>query len=656
MQDVIIQNKVIHRQHAHETHRVEAWGRDSVRVRITLNAEFDDRLSVLLPPPSCEVQTTESDKRVTLRNGKLVVEMDITGRLTFRHAETGRLLCEEVPMRQPSRHLLGRNFRPLSSQDYATSYELKAQAGERFYGLGEHANGLLDQKGCVYELYHHNTSFNIPFTVSSRQYGFLWNCPAVGTVELGMNRTRWTAHRAKQIDYWVTTGDSYADIMEHYAEATGNPPLLPEWAAGFWQSKLRYKTQQEVLDVARGHRERGLPLDVIVIDYFHWTHNGEWRFDPVAFPDPRAMTEELARMGVKVLISFHPYVTKACETWYPLYAGGMLAYGERSHDHAHTYMSDRDRAGEPAVPTYLIDPTNPSTRAYVWDRAKAGYYDHGIKLFWLDSTEPGVYSYPDRIRFHLGNGEEMISLFPYSHAQGFYEGLKAAGETETLTLCRAAYAGSQRFGAAVWSGDIDATFEEFRNQITAGLNVVMSGIPWWHTDTGGFNRHPGDDDMYAELIVRWFQYSVFSPILRIHGNSYDTEIWKERAEVYAILKDYLELRYRLKPYILEQMRLAHEKGTPPMRPLFFDFPYDAVAHQIADEFMFGPDLLVAPVAAMGARQRGVYLPSGRTWQNVWTGATDVGGQTIDVAAPLTQIPVFVPAGSKLATLFAEGHL
>ncbi len=649
MQDVRIEDGVIVRQHARERHQVEAWGADSVRVRISMNPTFDDRLSVLLPQESVAVDVTDTERQVTLRNGKLLVEMDITGRLTFRHADTGALLCEEVAMNQPSRPQLGRNFRPLSSQEYATSLELVAQADERFYGLGEHPNGLFDQKGCVYELVHQNTTFNIPFAVSSRRYGFLWNCPAVGTVELGTNRTRWTSERSVQIDYWVTAGDSFGDIMAHYAEATGKSPMMPEWAAGFWQCKLRYKTQVEVMEVARGHVERGVPLDVIVIDYFHWTHNGEWKMDTDAFPDLDGLTAELAKMGIRVMVSFHPFVSQQSETWYPLYAGGMLIENERSPHHQQTYMRDRD--GLPPEPTFVIDQTNPATRAYVWNRAKQGYYDHGVKIFWLDSTEPGSYCYPDRMRFHLGTGDAMISYFPYAHAQGFYEGMKAAGETEILTLCRAAYAGSQRFGAAVWSGDIACTFEELQNQITVGLNVSMSGIPWWHTDTGGFNREMTDDDTYAELLVRWFQYSTFTPILRIHGNNYETEIWKERPAVYATLKAYLLLRYRLKPYILEQMQLAHEQGTPPMRPVFFDYPDDQVMYGLGDQFLFGPDLLVAPVAEMGARSRSVYLPAGQDWVNVWTGRKHDGGQALDVEAPLEQIPVFATAGAAVVDCF-----
>jgi alpha-D-xyloside xylohydrolase len=407
------------------------------------------------------------------------------------------------------------------------------------------------------------------------------------------------------------------------------------------------------MEVAREFVKRGLPIDVLVIDYMHWSHNGEWKVDTEVFPDWKGMNEELAKMGIRTLVSFHPFVSRFSETFYPLLSGGMMVQNERSGEHWQTEMRDRD--GQPPVVTYLIDSTNPATREYVWDRAKTGYFDLGTKLFWLDSTEPGTYNYPDQMRFHLGNGEAMISLFPYYHAMGFEEGLRQAGETEILTLCRAAYAGSQRFGAAVWSGDIEATFEEFRNQITAGLNVSMSGIPWWHTDTGGFNRHAGDEETYAELLVRWFQYSVFTPMLRIHGHGYDTEIWKERQDVAEILASYLHLRYRLRPYILEQMRVAHEKGTPPMRPLFFDFQNDQKAYEPEDVFLLGPDLVVAPVTEKGTRQRSVYLPKGARWVNVWTSEEIEGGQSLCVEAPLERIPVFARAGSRVLDCFQESQ-
>jgi alpha-D-xyloside xylohydrolase len=246
------------------------------------------------------------------------------------------------------------------------------------------------------------------------------------------------------------------------------------------------------------------------------------------------------------------------------------------------------------------------------------------------------------------------------HERGFYEGMHDAGETAILNLCRSAWAGSQRYGAAVWSGDINSTFEAFQAQVRAGLNMGLSGIPWWTTDIGGFYGGDPESPAFRELVIRWFQYSTFCPLFRLHGdrlvvsqepNMLNTggpnEAWSFGEEAYVIIKDLLFLRERLGPYILEQMQLAHQKGIPPMRPLFFDFPGDEACASIDDQFLFGPDLLVAPVLTEGARQREVYLPGGTTWADAWSGQTFTGGQHIVAEAPLERIPLYLRASAQL---------
>ena len=651
MQDVTIRNNTIHRQHAHESHRVEAWGQDSIRVRITLNAEFDDDIpGVLLPSDAGDPQVTESDELVTLRNGKIQVDMDIMGRLTFRNAETGEVLCEESEFKLPARPNLARRYRDLGGGQVAATLEMKANPGERFFGMGEHTDGLLDLKGCKLDLHHHNTTFNVPFAVSNRGYGFLWHSAACGTVEFAANRTEWSAAKTRQIDYWVTAGDSYADILERYSEATGKPPMMPEWAAGLWQCKLRYKTSEEVLEAARGYKQRGLPIDIIVIDYYHWEHMGDWKVEEKYFPDLKALCDELADMGIRVMMSIHPTVTQKSENYYPMMAGGMLVRNAGKPGVMHRMQKDHGDDTE-LTPTGLWDPTHPEARKYVWDCVKNNYYDKGIRIFWLDAAEPGGNPDPgyDTMRFHAGDGEAVVNLYPNLYAKAFYDGMKACGEEDVVLLARAGYAGIQRYGAAVWSGDIYATFEVFRQQIVAGLNVSMSGIPWWNTDIGGFNKCL-DDETHNELLVRWYQYGVFTPIFRLHGNSYDTEIWTYPEPHCAIMREFLELRYRLRPYILDQMRLAHERGTPPMRPLFFDYPEDPSTYDITDAFLFGPDILVAPVTKMRTRARDVYLPAGPDWQDAWTGEHHDGGQTVSVEAPLERIPLFLRSNSGLADI------
>jgi len=294
--------------------------------------------------------------------------------------------------------------------------------------------------------------------------------------------------------------------------------------------------------------------------------------------------------------------------------------------------------------------THPEARRFIWAKVRENYYKFGIKIFWLDACEPELNPFHhDNLRYHAGNGEAVGCSFPKAHQQAFFDGLKEAGESEILTLSRSAWAGSQSLGAAVWSGDIASTFEALQVQVRAGLNMAMSGIPWWTTDIGGF--HGGDihSDYFRELIVRWFQFGVFCPIFRLHGvrepatfkGGGPNEIWHFGDRALGIISRLLSLRERMKPYLMRQMQAAHETGVPPMRPLFFDFANDPGCTEVDDQFLLGPDLLVAPVLHQGAGEREVYLPAGPEWVDAWTGKAHDGGKRYQVQAPLERLPVFV---------------
>jgi alpha-D-xyloside xylohydrolase len=677
--------------------RVETWGPDAVRVRSGTGRLLPDLPGALLdapePTPAPRVELPDPDAisvsaeaaigargavhgpSAVLHHGGLRVEVSPAGVVRFLDAADGAELLAERPV-----HVWwpgARHFSPLGNGRHRIEQMFQAYDGERLYGLGQHQHGLLDQKGAVIDLVQRNTEVSIPFLLSDRGYGLLWNNPAAGSVELATTGTRWVAHEARQIDYWFTTGSGPAQILSRYADATGHSPELPAWATGFWQSKLRYRTQEELLAVAREHRRRGLPLSVIVADFFHWPAMGDWRFDETDWPDPKQMVAELDAMGVKLMVSVWPSVNPASENWSELSERGLLV-GTESGSATHTRWIDKRSATPVEVSFY--DPTNPQARAFVWDTVKRNYADLGINVFWLDACEPEmVPMHHANLRFWAGNGAEVANLYPREHARAFWEGMTAdarrdgdadgggdgngdgagEGRHDGLTFCRSAWAGSQRYGAALWSGDIGVDFDALRRQITAGLNTSLSGLPWWCADIGGFHGGDPDDPAYREVMVRWFQFGAFSPLFRMHGHREPrtalgagisggpNEVWSYGEQAGAIMADYLALRERLRPYLQEQMATAARTGLPPMRALLLEFPDDPAAWDVGDAYLLGPDLLVAPVLEAGATSRTVYLPSGARWTDAWTGEQLAGGSTHLVQAPLERVPLFLRDDARL---------
>ncbi|MDX8142458.1 glycoside hydrolase family 31 protein [Lentzea sp. BCCO 10_0061] len=654
-----------------ETLRVEAWGSDAVRVRATpAGPLLDDLPGALLgtPPDGGPVEIKISEHHATLVHGALTVRIDagtegaltpelgaLAGTLTFSRTEDGTELLAEEPAHfwWPGPRLATAT----GNGHHRLEQRFRAYKGERLYGLGQHTHGMLDQKGAVIDLVQRNAEVTIPLLVSDRGYGLLWNSPAIGRVELAETGTRWVSDSARQIDYWFTAGRP-ADVLRRYADVTGHSPELPEWASGFWQCKLRYRTQDELLGVAREYERRGLPLSVIVCDFFHWTHLGEWKFDLAEWPDPAAMVRELDEMGVKLMVSVWPSVSPASENYHPMLNQGLFV-GTEFGPMAHADWPDKG-LGAYSAQVAFYDATNPEAREYVWERIRRGYHDLGISVYWLDAGEPELKpGHQYNLRYHAGPGLEVGNLYPRENARTVHDGLRAAGETEIISLNRSSWAGAQRYGAALWSGDIGTDFATLRTQIKAGLNVMMSGIPWWTTDIGGFHGGDPDDPAYREVLVRWFQYGTFCPLFRLHGFRGDeqvlepamtglaNEVWSYGEEAYEILAGHLRLRERLRPYVMEQMRTASETGVPPMRPVFLEFPDDPAAWRVEDAFLLGPDLLVAPITEAGDRERDVHLPAGARWTDAWTGEEHEGGRTVTVAAPLDRIPLFLRDGARL---------
>jgi alpha-D-xyloside xylohydrolase len=652
-----------------ETLWLEPVGESSIRLRATRNARLDETLpSGLLEGVAAggEVAIELGDAGASLTHGSLRAEMRVdtgglgpTIELRFLDARTGAVLLEEEAphiLYPPARHHACSEG-PL----WRVEAHFAAREGERFYGMGQHQHGRLDQKGCVIDLVQMNTEVVIPFLMSSHGYGLIWNTPGTGRVELAQNRSRWVLEATPQLDYVVMPGEPEA-LLREYARLTGHPPMMPDWAMGFWQCKLRYRTQEEVLRIAREYQARGLPVSCLVIDFFNWTRGGEWRLNPEDFPDPAAMVAELKDMGITPMISIWPTVNTNAETHDEMRDAGFLVQHRRGVQ-ASSIFVDAGSEGRTALSFY--DATNPAARAYHWERVREGYVRHGFGAFWLDANEPEAYpTQPDNMLYWAGEGRAVGNSYPLLHQQGYAEHLAADGIADGVLLSRSAWLGSQRFPVVVWSGDVHSTFPDFARQVRAGLNMALSGVPWWTTDIGGFKGGDIRDPGFRELLVRWFQYGAFCPVMRLHGfrqdsageprlgrdflfGGADNEVWSFGEETCSILSAYIHLRERLRPYVAAQMRTAHETGLPPMRPLLLAFPEDAAAQGIDDQFLFGPDLMVAPVLEAGAVTRAVYLPRGADWRCAWTGQALAAGQCHEVPAPLERIPLFLRDGAEL---------
>ena len=656
-------NKLVFRYDA-ERMWIEPWGENSFRVRSTKMAEMLlEEWALTEPVPECVTDITITEKLATIVNGKIKATISNFGRMTL-YNQKGEVLLDEYIRNRLDLHadycsalgIEAREFRPILGGDYEISMRFVSNPEEKIYGMGQYQQPYLNLKGVDLELAQRNSQASVPFAVSSLGYGFLWNNPAVGRVIFGKNITTWHAVSSKQLDYWITAGDNPAEIEEAYANVTGKVPMMPEYGLGFWQCKLRYQTQEELLSIAREYKKRNLPIDVIVIDYFHWPAQGDWKFDLTYWPDPDAMIAELKEMGIELMVSIWPTVDYRSENFIEMKENGYLIRTDRGFRIAMPFQGN----------TVHFDATNPEARDKVWNKAKQNYYDKGIKLFWLDEAEPEYSAYDfDNYRYHLGPNVQIGNIYPKMFAKTFFDGMKAAGQENIVNLLRCAWAGSQKYGALVWSGDIHSSFFSLRNQLAAGLNMGMAGIPWFTTDIGGFHGGNPDEPEFRELLVRWFQYGTFCPVMRLHGerqpmkpqygttggatclSGADNEVWSFGEEAYEICKEYLQIRENMRDYTRSLMKEAHEKGTPVMRTLFYEFPQDSHAWEVENEFLFGGDVLVAPILYENQRQREVYLPAGVQWKNIWTGKIYEGGQSISVDAPIEQIPLFVKEGSKV---------
>jgi alpha-D-xyloside xylohydrolase len=453
---------------------------------------------------------------------------------------------------------------------------------------------------------------------------------------------QWRSNAAKNIDYYFIYGPSIDRVIRGYRNVTGQAPMPPKWALGYWQSKEHYATQQEWLDITKTYRDKQEPIDNIVQDWFYWDPYpwGSNEMDPKRYPDPAGAIQQLhdtyhMHIMISVWGKFSPDNKAGSDANYDaLNAKGYLyPYSVRSPDR-------------------FYDAFNPAARAMYWGFMRDQLLTKGFDAWWLDASEPEAnLSALAQVQTGAGLGAFVLNAWPLEHTSAVYDGQRVdAPGQRVFILTRSAFAGEQRNAATVWSSDITGTWQVFAHQIPNALNMTLSGLPYWSSDTGGFFcNYPGGsaNPAYGELFTRWFQFSAFSSIFRVHGTNTPKELWRFGPTYEPILVKYDRLRYRLMPYIYSQAWSVTHDGGSIMRALVFDFPQDKTARELADEYLFGPSILVCPVTEETAFSRKVYLPKGADWYDFWTGSKIQGGQSITAEAPIQTLPLYVRAGSIL---------
>ena len=545
---------------------------------------------------------------------------------------------------------------------------------DALYGLGQHQHGALNQRGRKLLLAQDNTEVALPVMVSNRGWGIFWDNMSETVVnDTGKDRgepLRIWSEVGEAVDYYVIAGPALDDIVAAYRGLTGAAPLFPKWAYGFFQSKERYQSQQEILEIVGEHRARGIPLDCIVQDWRYWDPH-EWGahlLDQGRYPDPAGMMKELhEKLHCAMIISVWGRFRRSSENYEQMRNAGNLCKEYQTNTPADWPWQEHPN------PEAYYDPFKPEARAMYWAQMNNILFTKGIDGWWLDATEPELDPFmsphfwrvaagrtpPDTreaIKRHMSgvlSGARTRNAFPLMTTKAVYEGQRAfTSGKRVYILTRSAFAGQQRHAATVWSGDIEGEWDVLRKQIPAGLNFCASGQPYWTTDIGGFfvNKYKEGckDPGYRELYARWFQFGAFCPVFRSHGTSTPREAWRfgdPGEEAYDAILRASRLRYRLFPHVYSLAWQVTNAGGTIMRALAFDFPGDRRAADICDQYLFGREFLVCPVTQPGATTRRVYLPAGVKWYDFWTGELKEGGKEITADAPLARMPLFVREGS-----------
>ncbi len=614
-------------------------------------------LSVVKPAEKSNLTYTEKDLYITIESAKLKVQYNtLTGSVSF-FDKTGKMLFSEKDY--------GTQFTPtmdVKKKSYTVRQAFMPEKNEAIYGLGQIQNGKLNLRGQRLVLKNENTKITIPFFQSSKGYGVFWDNYA--PVTFNDNAQELSLESLGDLaDYYFMFGGNPEGVIKQMRELTGNVPMLPLWGFGYLQSRERYKNQFETLEVLKKYRELKVPIDCIIQDWQYWGKDSNWnamQFDKTTFPRPEALVDSIHKLNGKLMIVAWP---------------GFGPLTNQYKEFKEKNMLIKFDTWPPKSGTTPYDVYNPEARNIYWDYLNKGVFSKNTDGWWLDSTEP------DHINVkpadfdqptYLGSYNSVVNAFPLQHIKGVYENQrKTTSDKRVFILTRSAFAGQQRYGANSWSGDVVSTWETLQNQVPAALNFSMSGLPYWNADIGGFFlwRYNGGNALklksYHELYMRWLQFGTFTPMMRSHGTDAPREIYhfgKRGEQTFDVIEKYIQLRYKLLPYIYSTSWQVSANAGTFMRALIMEFPNDRNGFDITDQYMFGSALMVAPVLKSmyvtiiegketenysEIRNREVYLPEGCEWYDFWTGDKLKGGQKIQKSAPIDVAPLFVKAGSIL---------
>jgi alpha-D-xyloside xylohydrolase len=632
---------------------------DIVEVKYTILNAFPDRPSLVVINPWNEkaaFTVAESNGKIVITTAKLKIKVDkATNAITYTKLNGAVITAETADNKSMSKATIA------GIETYNCTTQFKSPADEALFGLGCHPEDSLsiNYKGRNQEMLIKYMTGAIPVMLSTKGYGLLWDNYSASNfygAEANNSQYKYVSESGKMVDYFFFYGPDFDHIIDLYRTATGKAPMYPKWSFGLFQSQDRYKTQAEILSVKDNYRKNHIPVDALVQDWYWWSPLpiGSHIMSKERYPDPKAMIDELHKANLHAMISIWPVFGSGTNDFNDLKSKGLLTSITWDNFVTHTFD------------TYY-DAHNPKARDLYWRQAKDSIINrYGWDGWWVDQCEPDNGTLLDERRqanFSVGKGIDYFNTYSLEHAKGIYTGWRKdiAGKRVYL-LIRQAFAGSQHNAATLWSSDITTTFQSFKNQVPQGINACVSGMPYWTSDIGGYLSRTDPDGIpnwslpqYRELFTRWFQFGTFSPIFRIHGKG-ERALFSDNwdAKTKAILLNYDKLRYRLLPYIYSLSAKVTTDNYTIMRSLAFDFGSDKNVYSIPDQYMFGPAFLVNPVTQQlytGSnanelpKTRKVYLPTGTKWYDFWTGEALKGGQSIDAAAPIDVMPLYVRAGS-----------